>query len=257
MILNFIFSNLNAIVLGVWILFLIIVAIRYFQPTWIKSNNKFLSKIFTGLKNISFLKLILIALGLNIFYGLFVSWGQYYVWSTASEVTKFLLTSPLPVEITFPSYLEWTRPLFNNNLGYFLFYIWGRVWLNIFILFTFSGLMYFVFRTWKFYRGGFLEKGPELMLVLMLISGWMGVLVSLSLGFIFAILFFAFYYLKTIFKKIYPVISERLSETIFKQFFPKINFIESEINKILAVEPAFIFATFFGLLFTKIILSYF
>jgi len=257
MILNFIFSHLNAIVLGVWVLFLIIVAIRYFQPTWIRSNNKFLLKIFTGFKNISFLNLIFIAIGLNIFYGLFVTWGQYYVWVHGSAVTKALLTFPLPAAVPFSKYFEWIRPIFSNHLGYFMFYAWGRIWLDIVVLFIFSGLMYSVFRTWKFYRGGFLEKGPELMLVLMLISGWMGVLVSLSLGFIFAILWFSFSYSKPFLKKMYTSVSERLSKTIFKKIFPEIKFVESKINKIIAIEPVFIFATFFALIFTKIILSYF
>lgn len=267
MILNFIFSHLNAIVLGVWILFLAVVAIRFFQPT--KSNlqhkcilnkcvsklgvqvkkikflkpileginkffspickslhlNSFVSKIVRWIKKISYTKLILVAIGLNIFYGVFVTWGQYYTWSTLSDVTRFLLTAPLPTQVPFPSYLEWTRPLFANHLGYFMFYVWGRVWLDIFILFTFSGLLYFVFKTWKFYRGGFLEKGPELMLVLMLISGWTSVLVSLSLGFIFAILWVGY--------------------SLFRG------------KKNVAVEPVFIFATFFALIFAKIILAYF
>jgi len=299
MILNFIFSHLNAIVLGVWMLFLIIVAICYFQPSRSKINpdfilfkhlskvgyklstvksirkssiligrlfahtykilhlNTFITKIGKLIKNISYLKLILIAIGLNIFYGLFVTWGQYYVWAHGSVVTKALLTFPLPAAVPFSKYLEWVRPLFSSRLGYFMFYAWGRIWLNIFVLFTFSGLMYLVFRIWKTYRGGFLEQGPELMLVLMLISGWMGVLVSLSMGFIFAILWLSFSYSKPSFKMAYTKVSKKLSKTVFKKLFPNITFIESEINKIVAVEPAFILATFFALIFTKIILGFF
>ena len=267
MILNFIFSNLNAIALGVWLIFLAIVAIRFFQPTrkifynilfvnkftnkvifkikkisilnkmlisigifcnliWNSSYlDKTLLKITNIIKNISYLKLILIAIGLNIFYGLFVTWGQYYVWSNGSEMTKALLTFPLPPQVPISSYVEWVRPLFQNHLGYFLYYIWGRVWMDIFILFAFSGLLYSIFKAWKFYRGGFLEKGPELLLVLMLISGWMGVLVSLSIGFILAILWLGFSFIKG--------------------------------KKIVAIEPVFIFATFLALIFTRIILSYF
>ena len=43
MILNFIFSHLNAIILAIWIIFLAIVAIRFFKPV--------------GVKNISYTKL--------------------------------------------------------------------------------------------------------------------------------------------------------------------------------------------------------
>lgn len=208
--LNFIFSNLNTIVLVIWIVFLIIVAIRFFRPTLVR--------------NISYFKLILTALSLNIFYGLFVSWGQYYVWANGSEITKALLNSPLPKEVPF---LEWARPLFSNHLGYFLFYIWGRFWIYILISFLISGILYFLFRFWKSYRGGFSEQGPELLLILMLIVGYPGVLVLIPLGFVFSILLFGFYYFKG-----------------------------NKEDKILNIEPAFIVATFFTLLFTSAILSF-
>lgn len=214
--LNFVFSNLNAIVLGVWIVFLIIVAIRFFRPAWVK--------------NISFFKLILIALGLNILYGLFVTWGQYYVWANGNEVTKALINSPLPKEAPLFSYL---RPLFENHFGYFLYYILGRIWLNILISFLISCVLYFLFRIWKFYRGGFLEQGPEILLILMLIVGFPGVLFLIPIGFIFSILLFGFYYSKTLFKRASP---------------------RAVLN--LVIEPAFIFATFFTLVFTRLIMLY-
>jgi hypothetical protein len=257
MILNFIFSNLDAIVMYIWIIFLAIVACRYFQPLWVNSTNKYLLKIINVVKNISFSKLVIIALGLNIFYGLFVTWGQYYTWSTISDMTRFFLTTPLSAQVPFPSYLEWIRPIFENNHGYFMFYVWGRVWMNIFILFSFSGVLYLIFRTWKSYRGGFLDYGPELMLILMLISGWMGVIVSLSVGFIFAVLMFVFYYLKDIYKNHYHKISSKLEKTFLKKFFPIKSLAEQKVQKIVAIEPAFIFATLFALVFTRIILSYF
>lgn len=210
MILNFIFSHLNAIVLGIWVAFLVIVAIRFFRPNW--------------MKNISFLKLVFIALGLNILYGLFVSWGQYHVWATSSDFSRVFVNSPLSLNAPFPSYLEWIRPLFAHSYGFFLYYILGRVWMNIFFLFLVSGALYFLFRIWNFYRGGFMEKGPEFLLVLMLISGLPGVLVSISVGFIFAIFMFVFAYFKG--------------------------------NKVVHIEPAFIFATLFALLFSNILLAY-
>lgn len=207
--LNFVFSNLNAIVLGIWIIFLIILAIRFFRPAWVK--------------NISFLKLVFIAIGLNIFYGLFVSWGQYYVWSHGNFITKDLLTLPLPK--TTPLLMEWIRPLYEHHWGYFLHYVIGRVWTNILVSFLISGAFYLLFKFWNFYRGGFLEQGPELLLALMLVSGFPDVMVLVPLGFIFTILLFTFYYFK-------------------------------KGHKIVDIEPAFIFATLFALLFTNIILAY-
>jgi hypothetical protein len=205
--LYFIFSHLNAIVLAVWVLFLVVVAVRFFCPAWIR--------------NISFWKLIFIALGLNIFYGLFVTWGQYYVWANGNDLTKALLNSPLSKNV--PFMFEWLRPLFENHLGYFLYYVLGRVWLNIFILFFISGLLYFLFKIWKSHRGNFTEQGPEILLVLMLTSGYPGILVSVPLGFVLAILFSIF--------------------SIFRS------------NKIINIEPFFIISTLFALFFTNIILS--
>lgn len=216
MILNFIFSNLNVIVLSVWIVFLILVAVRYFKPRWVR--------------NISYLKLFFITLGISIFYGLFVSWGQYYVWQSGSEMTKMLVKLPLPPQAPLPNLLEWVRPFFENSFGYFLYYILGRVWLNIFISFLVSGVLYLIFKVWNRYRGSFLEEGPLLLLILMLISGFPGVLVSISLGFILAILLFGFHYLKSYIKKV-PISN-------------------------VVIEPVFFLSVLLSLLFTNIILSY-
>lgn len=216
MILNFIFAKTPIIFLSIWFLFLVIVAIRYFRPNWVK--------------NISYNKLIVIAIAINIFYSLFVSWGTYYVWSHGNEMMKFVLHSPITDAVPFASYLEWTKPLFSHNFGYFLYYIWGRFWFYTLISFVISGSLYVLFKIWESKRGGFSLDGPKLLLILMLISGWPGVLVSIALGFIFAVLLFGFYYLKMFIKKI-PVLN-------------------------IVIEPAFIFSTLIALLFTKIIVMY-
>ena len=199
--LNFIFSNLNMIVLGIWMIFLIVVTIRFFRPAWVK--------------NISFLKLSFVAIALNIFYGLFVTWGQYYVWANGSAVTKALLNLPLAKEVPI---FEWARPLFTNHLGYFSYYVWGRTWLDIFILFLISGGLYYIFKIWESRRGNFIEQGPEILLALMLISGYPGVLVLIPLGFVFAFLLYGFSYFKG--------------------------------KKVVIIEPVFILATFFALIYT-------
>ena len=210
MILNFIFSNLNIIILSIWIVFLILVAIRYFKPGWVR--------------NISYLNIFFIAIGIHIFYGLFVTWGQYRVWQNGSEMAKMLVRLPLPSQAPLPSLLEWVRPLFENSFGYFLYYILGRVWFNIFISFLVSGILYLIFKIWNHYRGGFIEQGPFLLLILMLISGFPGVLVSVSLGFILSLLFFVVSYIRG--------------------------------DKVIKIEPIFIFSTLLALLFTNVILSY-
>ena len=208
-ILYFTLFHFNAILLAVWIIFLIIVALRFFRPQWVR--------------NISFWKLSLIAIGINIFYGLFVTWGQYYVWAHGSEFTQSLLNSPLPPQVPI---WEWARPFFSHSLGYFAFYVLGRTWLNVLISFIISGVLYSLFKIWSNYRGNFIAQGPELLLVLMLISGYPGILILIPVGFILAILFFGFSYLEG-----------------------------KRGNIILNIEPAFIFATLIVLLFSRIILS--
>lgn len=214
--LNFIFSHLYAIILVIWILFLIIVVIRFWRPAWVK--------------NISYLKLFWITLGIHIIYGLFLTWGQSYVWANGNAMTEALLNLPLPSQVPFPSFLEWLRPLFEHSHGYFWFYVWGRFWFNIFLLFLTGGVLYSIFRAWKHYRGGFSDEGPLLLLILMLISGWPGVLVSVTLGFILAVLLFGFHYLKSYIKKV-PIQN-------------------------VVIEPAFILSTLVALLFTNFILKY-
>ena len=211
MILNFIFSHLNAIALFIWIVFAVIVGIRYFKPSW--------------LKYISYNKLIVITIILNILYMLFVTWGLYHVWSTGSEISKFLLKSPLSQNVPLPSFLEWTRSMFNHDYGYFLFYVLGRFWFYALISFVISGLLYILFKIWESKRGGFDVDGPKLMLVLMLLVGWPGILVFIPVGFIFAVLLLIF------------------------------NFIRG--RKTVEIEPSFIAASFITLLFSKIILNFF
>jgi hypothetical protein len=210
MILNFIFSNVNAIKLGIYFVFLCVVAIRFFRPVWVK--------------NISYIKLFFIVLGLNLFYVLFISWGQYYVWSTASDVSRAILNSPLPSQVPFSSYLEWMRPLFMGTHGYFLFYIFGRFWLNLFIALITSGVLYLIFRVWQNYKSSFLEEGPLVLLILMLISGYPSNLVMVPIGFILSVIVLIISYFRGV--------------------------------KNVVVEPFFIFATFFTLFFANIILSY-
>ncbi|MEI8269893.1 MAG: hypothetical protein WCG45_00840 [bacterium] len=183
MILNFIFSNLNTITLGIWIIFSLIIMVRFFRPAWVK--------------NISYKKLLIYVIALKIVQFLFITWGQYYVWSSSTDFTRTLLDLPLSKEVPMPFLMEWLRPImFENNLGYFLYYVWGRFWLYVFILFLLSLVVYILLRIWRDFRGGFSKDGPLLILILSLISGWPGVLVFIPLGFILAVLHLAIAYIR-------------------------------------------------------------
>jgi hypothetical protein len=223
--LNFIFSNLNVIILAVWVLFLLIVAIRFFRPVWMYSNNGFISKVIFWFKNVSYKKLIISAFGLNILYGLFITWGQYYVWSISTDYVKSLVTLPLSKETPLPYLMEWTRPIFEKDFGYFLYYVLGRFWLYIIISFIISGFLYFIFKTWKSQHGNFRDDGPQLLLILMLIVGWPGILVLIPLGFILSILYSFMFYFKG----------------------------KREVD----IEPAFVVASFITLIFGNIVIRFF
>lgn len=211
MVLNFIFAHLNVIALGMWAVFFCVVLMRFMRPRWVK--------------NVSYKWLVLGAIVLHLFYGAFVTWGQYHVWSAESDLSRVFLSAPLAAEAPLPNVLEWMRGYFDHPLGYFAYYAFGRFFLNILILFAVSGFLYAIFKVWNNYRGFLGEHGPELLFVLMLISGWPGVLVLVFLGFILALVSFAL-----------PVIS---------------------IRNPLSLEQAFLIATPFALIFARPLLLHF
>lgn len=214
MSLIFIFNNINNIFLVVWSLLIIILAIRFIRPSLVK--------------NISYTWLVVIAIALHLSYGAFITWGQYYVWANGNTFTQSLISAPLPPEAPLPAILEWSRSYFEQPLGYFSYYIFGRVWLNIIMLFVISGLLYSVLKLWSNYKGGFLPNGPEIILAMFLISGYPGILVLIPLGFILAIVWFIFTMIK----------NRNLGQ------------------QPMYIEPAFLIATPAVLFFSKTILSY-
>lgn len=214
MSLIFIFNNINNIFLVGWSTLIILTAVRLFRPVLVK--------------NISYWWIVGIVVGLHLSYGAFITWGQYYVWANGNTFTQSLISLPLPAEAPLPSILEWSRSYFEKPLGYFTYYVFGRVWLNIIILFVVSGLLYFVLKLWSNYRGGFLPNGPEIILALLLISGYPGILVLIPLGFIVAIIWFIFTIIKNRSTGLQPMY----------------------------IEPAFLIATAVALFFSKAVLSY-
>lgn len=210
MILNFIFSNLNAIILITWIIFLFFICIRFFKPEWVKS--------------ISYKKIILISISIHIFYALFISWGQYYVWLNGGEFTRSLLSMPLSTDVPFSPVFEWLRPIFAGDLGYFFYYILGRFWINAFLTLIISFVLYGFFILWDHYRGSFVDNGTKIVLILMIISGWPGVLINVVLGFFLSLILMIIYTIKG--------------------------------KNNLKIEPLFIVSTLLSLLFTNIILSH-
>lgn len=170
--LNFIILHLNVISLIVWTVLFVVVLIKYIKPLW--------------LGKISILMLLGVVIFLHILYAGFVTWAQYHVWSVTDEQTRFFLIQPLSNLAPLPPYMEWTRHYFEQPMGYFVFYVLGRVWLAMGFLFLVTGLFYGFLRFIQRYRDGFGVHGPELIATLLLIAGWPNVLLVILLGFIFA-----------------------------------------------------------------------
>ena len=142
--LNFIFLHLNTIVIAIWMVVYCAIVLRYLKPT--------------VLHNFSYWWLVGVTILLHLSYGALVTWGQYHVWSTSSDITRFLLSAPLPPDAPLPYLLAWSRTYLEQHSGYFMYYIFGRVWLNIIILFVISGSLYVVLKLWSHFRGGFLNN---------------------------------------------------------------------------------------------------
>ena len=172
---NFIFSNLNTITLVVWLTFFCIVAVRTLRPALVK--------------NFSYGRLVVIAINLHLLYGIVATWGQYRAWATGGDITQALLVAPLSPEVPFPVYLEWARPFFEQQYGYFALYSFQNFFLSTIALFIVTGLFYFFLIARARYRALNFREGDIMLIVLaMLISGWPGVIVLLPIGLASAVL---------------------------------------------------------------------
>ncbi|MBI5400878.1 MAG: hypothetical protein HZB12_02080 [Candidatus Yonathbacteria bacterium] len=172
---NFIFANIDTIAIAVWLAFFVLVVVRTLRPALVKNVSY---KLFVGL-----------ALGLYLLYGVVATWGQYRAWATSSDISRALLASPLTSEVPFPSYLEWTRPLFDHTHGYFWFYSFQHFFLSTIALIIIVGLflLFLVVRS-RTHPINFREGDIMLIVLAMLISGWPGVIVLLPIGLVSAIL---------------------------------------------------------------------
>ncbi len=175
MILSFILAHLNVITLGMWGIFFGIILVRFMRPLWVK--------------NISYQWLIFSAVAIHLLCVFFVVGGQYYIWATSSDLTRALLSAPLPAEAPLPAILEWMRPYFSHSLGYFFYYVFGRFFLNIIILFVVTGFFYAVLKFLFFSQKNYGTNDPEILCILMLVVGWPGIAVLIPLGFVLAIFF--------------------------------------------------------------------
>ncbi len=106
------------------------------------------------------------------FYFLYASMetlAQYYVWSRDSFSKLFL-----------PPY---------QDLSYFVFYSFGRFWLNAMLAALAALVFYFFLRMLSRHRGGLFKEGEkELGFIMALVSGWPGIVLFIPLVFVITVI---------------------------------------------------------------------
>jgi hypothetical protein len=80
-------------------------------------------------------------------------------------------------------------PFFFGKLGYFLFYSYGRFWLNVFIVFLCAFIFYLFLKALQKWKARFFEIGEiELGALAVLLVGWPGFVIFIAAAFISVIL---------------------------------------------------------------------
>lgn len=128
---------------------------------YVKRQNK---KFVVGCKS-----LVVSSIIFRFFYAFLLTVGQYYIWSRNN----------------------FTKPLVNSS--YFLFYSYGRFWLNSLISIGAAFLFYLFLNALKKYKERFFEEGEiKLGFLAALIAGWPNFIVFVPLVFIFVALISVF-----------------------------------------------------------------
>jgi len=160
-----------------WWLVFIIAGFLYF----FRNRRDFFSNKLPNFLNFQFL--VKSAIIFRIFYAAFLTVGQYYIWST-DNFGKLLLSSPLHNDVPL-SLIQKFPWLFSHPLGYFLFYSWGRFWLNVVVSIGVALLFLLFLIFLKKYKERFFEAGEsELGFLGMLIVGWPNQLLYVILVFL-------------------------------------------------------------------------
>lgn len=111
----------------------------------------------------------IILISFYVFYALIKTFAQYYVWSHNSLSKLFLPP--------------------HQNLSYFLFYSFGRFWLNALLAVAAAFLFYLLLKRLNRYRRGLFKDGEtEIGFAAALLSGWPGFVVFVPIVFIVTII---------------------------------------------------------------------
>lgn len=142
---------------------------------------------FPKLWKLSFHILIGVSIIFRVFYAAFLTFFQYYVWSQ-NKFTQMLLNAPLDETLPSASF-----PFSSTRLGYFLFYSYGRFWLNVLVSIGAAFIFYLFLKFLQKHRERFFEEGEtELGFLTALIVGWPNFIIFLPLVFVSVVLISVF-----------------------------------------------------------------
>lgn len=132
--------------------------------------------------------LIVAAVAFRLIYAVMLSAAQYYAWSQ-SKFTQILLESPIDTTVPQAGIVSFFPQLFESKLGYFLFYSWGRFWLNPLIVFLVAYGFWAFLKLLKKRNDRFFDTDEvELGLLISLLVGWPNFIIFIPLVFFSVIL---------------------------------------------------------------------
>lgn len=156
----------------------------FFWGIFLYSISFFLKRNGTDIVFLKRVKILLWAtLGFRVFYALAASITQYIVWSK-NPMTRVFLESGIRRDSPIAPSLE-KFPFLFGKLGYFLFYSYGRFWLNVIIVFACVFVFWWFLKLLRKWKERFFEDGEiELGAFCVALIGWPAFVLFLPIAFI-------------------------------------------------------------------------
>ncbi len=112
--------------------------------------------------------------------------SQYWLWSN-NPATQVFLYSPVDRSVPIQFLGNWFG-LFTHSWGYFVWYAFGRFWLNALLSIAMAYLLYGFLKLLQHHKARFFDTGEvELGLLMALIVGWPGFIVFVPLVFVLVV----------------------------------------------------------------------
>lgn len=131
--------------------------------------------------------LLWVAIGFRVLYAVSATITQYFVWSR-DPLTRAFLESGIERDSPVAPTLE-KFPFLFGKLGYFIFYSYGRFWLNVIIVILCTLAFWWFLKLLRKWKDRFFEDGEiELGALSVALVGWPGFVLFLPLVFLSVIL---------------------------------------------------------------------